>query len=69
MAGYYSNYYNEFIMAELKDRDLLVTLRSVYWSYFFLFFVLLGSGLLAQFYILKKDMEEEEENKKEGKAS
>ena len=44
MCGYYSNYYNEFMMVKLKEKDLLETIRHTHWAYIALFVTLFALG-------------------------
>ena len=63
IIGYYSNYYNAFIMADLKEKNLLVTMNNWYWAYAGLFYVLFVTGIVTQFICWEWDKKEEVKEK------
>ena len=59
MAGYYSNYYNEFLMIEMKDSGLLNTTRNIFYVYVVLYLVLVAAGFWVQYWTLQKERAKE----------
>ena len=59
MAGYYSNYYNEFLMVQMKDLGLLDTMHNVFYAYIVLFLVLVALGFWVQHWTLQRERAQE----------